>query len=155
MKICLLAAAGALLLITVSQAQEESENLCFEEAGQMYNISPDLLTAIAVVESNVTVNKVSASNKNKTIDFCHMQINSVWKGKLGARWQYLQVPCYCTKIGAWVLRQCIDRYGYNWDAVACYNTGKSTKSKSEKRNKLGEKYIRKVQLALMGVGVKR
>ena len=125
------------------------QELYFDEAGRYYNISPELLEAIAWVESNKTVNAVN-NNKNGSYDFCHMQINSkYWKPVLENNWQYLSNPRYCSMVGAWVLRQCVDRYGYNWDAVACYHTGYSPKDAPNKGKKeRGIKYIKKVQNAL-------
>ena len=33
----------------------------------------------------------------------------------------LNDPCLNTMTGASILRQCIDRHGYSWEAVGCYN----------------------------------
>jgi hypothetical protein len=30
-------------------------------------------------------------------------------------------PCYNVMAGARILRQCIDKHGYTWEAVGCYN----------------------------------
>ncbi len=127
------------------------ERMCFEEAGNKYNIAPKLLKAIAQVESDFRINITNTKNRNKSTDYCHMQVNSWWKQKLGENWKYLNDPCYCTMVGAWILRQCIDRYGYGWDAVACYNTGKSTRTNNHKKKQLGQKYIKKVQVALISM----
>lgn len=94
---------------------------CFEEAGNLYGISPLLLRAIAEVESGlnaVAINK----NPDGSYDFGLMQINSFWAQVLGIKnWLLIGDPCNNVKVGAWILRQCIDRYGYNWEAVGCYN----------------------------------
>ncbi|HHP0472924.1 TPA: lytic transglycosylase domain-containing protein, partial [Vibrio harveyi] len=59
---------------------------CFDEAGQYYNVSADLLRAIAQVESSLDP---TAYNENKNAagkitsrDFGLMQINSSWFSKL-------------------------------------------------------------------------
>jgi soluble lytic murein transglycosylase-like protein len=36
-------------------------------------------------------------------------------------WLTLDNPCQNTKVGAWILAQCIERHGYTWDAIGCYN----------------------------------
>jgi soluble lytic murein transglycosylase-like protein len=142
---------GALVLISAPVFAEPSaeviESMCFEDAGDMYNIAPKLLMAIAKTESTFRVN-IKSSNTNGSVDFCHMQINTFWKKHLKEDWQYLSNPCFCTKVGAWVLSQCIDRYGYTWDAVACYNTGQSTKIKNKVKRKKALQYVAKVKNAL-------
>jgi hypothetical protein len=104
-------------------------SFCFQEAGQLYGINPTVLRSIAKVESNTrpdTVNK----NSNDTSDVGLMQINTIWKMTLGEeRWRYLGDACYNTKTGAWILATCINKYGYNWKAVGCYNS--QTPEKSE------------------------
>jgi hypothetical protein len=51
-----------------------------------------------------------------------MQINSAWIGTLNLnKDELISNPCYNVMIGAGILRQCIDRFGYTWEAVGCYN----------------------------------
>jgi len=103
---------------------------CFTQAGNMYDINPYLLWAIAKVESNFNPHVVNY-NSNGSYDYGVMQINSSWYRILGyERWMKLSDPCYNIHIGTWILKQCINRYGYTWEAVGCYNA----KSK-HKRNK--------------------
>ena len=117
----------------------------------MYHINPDLLEAIARVESDLDP---SALNRNRdgSYDYGLMQINSRWQHKLSSNWQYLSDPCYNVMVGAWILKQCIDRYGYTWDAVACYHTGKGISDLSGPRKKRASKYVEKVRKALGGKG---
>jgi len=126
-----------------------SQDLFFREAGTFYEISPDLLEAISVVESDRTINAVN-KNKNGSTDFCHMQINDfTWKKHLGENWESLKDPRYCTMVGAWILKKCIDRYGYGWNAVACYHTGHSPSGATTlTKRERGERYIEKVKKAL-------
>lgn len=94
---------------------------CFEEAGKTYGINPSLLKSIAQIESNLNP-KAMNKNQNGSIDIGLMQINSFWIKTLGLDTNKLiSDPCYNTMIGAKVLKQCIDRYGYTWEAVGCYN----------------------------------
>ncbi len=97
-----------------------SFSYCFEEAGRLYNVSPHLLYTIAKVESNFNPRAINR-NKDGTYDVGLMQINSRWKRVLGEKWKYIYDPCFNTKVGAWILSQCINRYGYTWEAIGCYN----------------------------------
>ena len=103
---------------------------CFISAGRTYDISPNLLWAIAKVESNFNHGAVNY-NKNGSYDYGIMQINSCWYKDLGHdRWMMLADPCYSIYVGAWILKQCISKHGYTWEAVGCYNA-----SSKHKRNK--------------------
>jgi len=112
-----------------------SYSFCFEEAGAHYGIHPDVLRAIASVESGMNPYAVNF-NKNGSFDYGLMQINSRWYRVLGhERWMKLADPCFNVKVGAWILAGCIKRYGYTWQAVGCYNATDRTKRVS---------YVRKV-----------
>jgi soluble lytic murein transglycosylase-like protein len=51
-----------------------------------------------------------------------MQINSAWLKSISVNANdLLGDACLNTMTGAWILRQCIDRHGYSWEAVGCYN----------------------------------
>ena len=115
---------------------------CFEEAGELYGISPLLLQAIAEVESGFNP---EAINWNLgSYDYGLMQINSSWARVIGlSNWLRLGDPCVNVKTGAWVLRQCMERYGYSWEAVGCYNA-----RSPEKRFD----YIKKVYRKLLELG---
>jgi soluble lytic murein transglycosylase-like protein len=81
------------------------------------------LKSIARVESNFNQNAFN-KNTNASIDIGMMQINSYWRPFLGTeRWQLAKDDaCYNVIVGAWVLDQCIGRYGLTWKAVGCYNS---------------------------------
>ncbi len=106
---------------------------CFEQAGVYYRVSPSLLYAIAKVESGLNPYALNR-NSNGTYDIGLMQINSRWipvlkrYGLYDGR--YIWEPCYNTMVGAWVLRQCMERYGYSWKAVDCYNKGSKARENS-------------------------
>ncbi|OPY60382.1 MAG: Transglycosylase SLT domain protein [Syntrophorhabdaceae bacterium PtaU1.Bin034] len=55
--------------------------LCFDEAGERYRISPQLLWAIAKTESNFSATAVNHNN-NGSFDYGVMQINSSWYREL-------------------------------------------------------------------------
>ena len=90
----------------------------------MYGIAPRLLWSICKGESNFNPAAVNY-NTNGSYDFGLMQINSSWAPTLrkkGIPWNTLADPCTNVKVGAWVLAQCINDYGYTWSAVGCYNS---------------------------------
>ncbi len=98
-----------------------SEAFCFEEAGKVHNVSSELLMSIARVESGLNSKAVN-TNKNGSTDLGLMQINSAWVDAMSLnREGLISNPCYNVMTGANILRQCIDRNGYTWEAVGCYN----------------------------------
>jgi soluble lytic murein transglycosylase-like protein len=112
---CFLAVALALLTFHHVCA------FCFEEAGEKYGVSPQLLWAIAKTESHFNPRAVNY-NQDGSFDYGVMQINSSWYAALGhERWMHLGDACYNVQVGAWILSQCIQRYGYTWTAVGFYN----------------------------------
>lgn len=113
---------------------------CFDYAGRYYDISPELLSAIAFVESSHDPNALNR-NRNGTVDYGLMQVNSQWAPEFGQYWDYIKDPCYNVLAGAWILKQCIARFDDTWGAVGCYNTGRA-----EGKNAL--RYIQKVKEAL-------
>jgi soluble lytic murein transglycosylase-like protein len=112
--LCLPCVALSLFPITVL-------GFCFDEAGKEYGINPALLESIARVESNLNPKAIN-KNINGTFDIGLMQINSGWLTSMSvSAHDLLDDACLNTMTGAWILRQCIDRHGYTWEAVGCYN----------------------------------
>ena len=108
---------------------------CFEEAGETYGVSPQLLWAIAKTESHFNPAAVNY-NGNGSFDYGFMQVNSSWYRELGYdRWMRLGDACYNVEVGAWILSQCVHRYGYTWAAVGCYN-GVSSDAKARYSNRI-------------------
>lgn len=107
---------------TASDSVPYDDDYCFVTAEATYGIDARVLWSISRQESGhdpLAVNR----NKNGTVDFCHMQINSGWKRVIGGEnWRLLSNKCYCTMVGAWILADCVRRHGYNWEAVGCYNS---------------------------------
>ncbi len=94
---------------------------CFEYAGNEHGITPIILESIARVESNLNPRAINR-NRNGSVDIGLMQINSGWLKTLNvSQKDLLDDACLNTRIGAQILRQCIDRYGLNWEAIGCYN----------------------------------
>jgi soluble lytic murein transglycosylase-like protein len=134
---------GLLLLLL----PEAGLAFCFDEAGAYYNISPDLLRAIAQVESRFNPKAVN-ENKNAagqviSRDYGLMQINSAWFGRL-AEFEVNEVtvyePCLNVSLGAWVLASNFASHGYNWNSVGAYNAGFSKHSEGAR-----QRYVEKVQ----------
>jgi len=109
---------------------------CFDAAGAYYNISPEILRAIASVESSQNHSSINV-NKNGSYDMGLMQINSLWRPILGETLWTLAYydACWNTYVGAYILSQCIYRHDYTWKAVGCYHSGTP---------KLANSYISKV-----------
>ncbi|MDD5010358.1 MAG: lytic transglycosylase domain-containing protein [Syntrophorhabdaceae bacterium] len=94
---------------------------CFEYAGNEHGITPIILESIAKVESNLNPRAINR-NRNGSIDIGLMQINSEWLKTLKLNQKdLLDDACLNTRVGAQILRQCIDRHGLNWEAIGCYN----------------------------------
>ncbi|MBZ0155954.1 MAG: lytic transglycosylase domain-containing protein [Alphaproteobacteria bacterium] len=111
-----LLALGAFLLLPSALSA-----FCFDDAGREQGISPLLLESIAKIESGLNP-KATNKNKNGSTDIGLMQINSFWIAPLGLdSARLISDPCYNTRTGARILRQCIDSHGYSWEAVGCYN----------------------------------
>jgi soluble lytic murein transglycosylase-like protein len=113
---------------------------CFDEAARKYNLPPLLLRTIAQEESGLDPN-AAGWNADGSVDVGLMQINSWWEEKLGrARWIGLcSDPCYNVMVGAWILADCIYRYGYTVDGIGCYNA-----SSPKKRAKYTDKILKRV-----------
>jgi len=120
---------------------------CFQYAGQIYGVNPALVYALAAVESNLSPRAIHY-NRDGTYDYGLMQINSRWYNQLKDRWNYLANPCYNVLVGTWILRQCIDRYGYNWNAISCYHTGKPLYELSPEKKRETLHYIRRIERVL-------
>jgi len=117
--------ATLILLLGMSAVTTRpADAFCYEEAGNRYGISPHLIYAISKGESSFNPLAINY-NANGTYDYGLMQINSSWEPalrKLGISWNNLADPCTNVMVGAWVLSQCIQDYGYTWPAVGCYNS---------------------------------
>ena len=117
---------------------------CWEQAGARYNIEPELLRAIAIIESN---NNPQAINKNHNgnVDVGLMQVNSQHFASLSqfriSQKDLLTNPCQSVMVGAWILAGMVQQFGYTWDAVGAYNAGTANTPKHRARR---HHYIAKV-----------
>ena len=98
-----------------------ADAFCFQDAGEVYGVSPLLLEAIMIVESRGNTGAINY-NRDGSYDFGLMQINSSWAKPWGSEvWKKLGDPCVNVYAGAYVLAGCIKQFGQTWDAVGCYN----------------------------------
>ncbi len=115
---------------------------CLASAAEHHALDPDLLHAIASVESGLDPSAVNRANTNGSRDIGLMQINSAWLPAL-ARWkiteEQLYDPCVSAYVGAWILANNIARLGPTWRAVGAYNARTPAKQLA---------YVRRVQKQL-------
>ncbi|WGK60010.1 lytic transglycosylase domain-containing protein [Pantoea sp. SS70] len=123
----LLLLAAALFFSVSAQAY------CFREAGARYHVSPQLLRAIAQVESGMNPHAVGYNRDKQgrviSRDFGLMQINSTHLAKLKAMGvisderDLLTQPCLNVQTGAWILAQHLQVCGLTWQCLGSYNAG--------------------------------
>lgn len=142
-------ALAALLLAALMPAPASAAQggNCLDSAATWAHVHPTLLRAIAWVESQGNPRALTW-NTNGTYDTGLMQINSSWYDHgLAAIWHRLGDPCVNVAAGSWVLKQCIDEYGYTWEAVGCYHSGSGWHTRPAKQAE-AHRYIRLVQSAV-------
>jgi soluble lytic murein transglycosylase-like protein len=99
---------------------------CWELASAHFGIDPSLIKAIAWKESRGHPNAVGQKLKDGNVALGLMQINSIHLENLkqfGIDRDKLFDACINQQVGAWVLANCIAKFGPVWKAVGCYYTG--------------------------------
>jgi soluble lytic murein transglycosylase-like protein len=123
--------AASIIAIATQACADET---CWEAAAKQYDVSEEMLVAIAMTESNLDVN---AFRENiNTYDIGIMQINSSWLPELekyGITESDLFEPCTNINIGAWIYAQEVARYGNSWIAVGAYHTGAFTEDTKQRK----------------------
>ncbi|CAG9180260.1 hypothetical protein LMG23992_04188 [Cupriavidus laharis] len=102
---------------------------CLDDAAVFHGISPSLLRSIAMQESGMRA-WVTNRNANGSEDIGLMQINSIHLPRLsqyGLTRDHLFNGCVNAYVGAWILRENIQRYGPTWKAVGAYNASSPDK----------------------------
>lgn len=125
-------------LLLMAGAVSSAHAYCFSQAAAKYNLNEQLLLAIAKTESGYNSQAMNR-NTNGSYDMGVMQINSIHLPRLAkygiTKATLLGDPCTNVEVGAWILAQNIQRYGYNWKAVGAYNASSP---------ELQQRYINKV-----------
>lgn len=113
-------------LAAFSVAPTDASAFCFDKAGAEYQIDPVLLKAIALHESRLNP-AVIVGNTNNTVDIGLMGINTVHLVdpdliRAGYSRHVLLDPCTNVRVGAWLLRKKITKWGETWRAVGAYHS---------------------------------
>ena len=108
---------------------------CWKKASYRYDIPIVVLKAVAHVESRHNP-KALRKNTNGTYDYGLMQVNTRWLRyvkKYGITKESLKKPCTNIMVGAWILKQEIIRFGFNWRAIGAYHAGAYTWKNKDKK----------------------
>lgn len=125
-----------LLLILFISGTASADDLCFDEAGRLFNIDPLLLRSIAIVESNLQQNVIGINRNARgeivSRDYGIMQINDMHvpllqkQGVIRNKAELTHNACLNIKIGSWILYRHFSRCGMTWQCVGTYNAGYSS-----------------------------
>lgn len=126
-------------------AMEQRDQYCFEKYGEVFKVDPIFLEAISFVESHHKPDAINVRSST-SIAYGHMQIHSYWIDPiLEDQYENLDDACFCTAIGAYILRDCLDRNSSQEDVLSCYNSGKSLDLLIPATREKVESYIARVQ----------
>ena len=118
---------GKGLVMSLLMGSHQAWASCWEDVARRYDIEPELLQAIAVVESGARAGAMNQGNSDGSRDIGLMQINSMHLPRLAKQGiteeRLLAEPCLSVEVGASILADFIQRFGYNWTAVGSYNAG--------------------------------
>ena len=118
---------GKALVLSLLMGSPQAWADCWEEVASRYDLEPELLQAIAAVESGYRAHAVNALNSDGSRDIGLMQINSMHLPRLAKQGiteeRLLSEPCLSVEVGASILAGFVQRFGYNWTAVGSYNAG--------------------------------
>ncbi|ONH57125.1 invasion protein IagB [Pseudomonas cedrina subsp. cedrina] len=133
------------LVMSVLLASNQALAYCWESAASRFDIEPELLQAIAAVESGFQAQAMNHANRNGTHDIGLMQINSIHLPRLIKQGiteeRLINEPCLSVEVAASILAEFIQRFGYNWTAVGSYNVGTGA---GPEREELRMQYAQKI-----------
>ncbi|MDH5541957.1 MAG: transglycosylase SLT domain-containing protein [Nitrospinota bacterium] len=123
-----------LLVIVLSITSPSSASaFCFKKAGEMYDIDPAFLKAIAVTESSLDPNAVRCDEDGFNCDRSLMQINDQWADLAPDEYeQAMSSPCDNVLFGTKILSECLEKYGRTPRGTGCYNVGYITTKGKER-----------------------
>ena len=137
---CACAAAALVLLGTAGTASAD----CIDGAAHRFGTNPDVLRAIAIVESRAKPHAVR-NNLNGSTDRGLFQINSIHLTEL-ARAGFVPADlhdvCLSSNAAALLLKRKMDRFGNTWTAVGAYHSTHAVKR---------DVYAAKVQKVFEGI----
>ncbi|WP_031479531.1 lytic transglycosylase domain-containing protein [Maridesulfovibrio frigidus] len=131
--------------VKMGEGDRKSVLPMFKQVAEEFALQPEILRAIAdhesgynpwalnvegksyYPESKVEALSIIEKNKKKSFDVGLMQVNSYWLNKFDLSPAKALDPEENVRLGAWILRYCLDSYGYNWRAVGAYHTGSAKK----------------------------
>lgn len=121
----------AVLVVLLLPASAALAAPCWDLAAQRYGVSPQLLYAVARIESGLDPHAVNRSHQARTgtRDIGLLQVNSSHLpvlARYGISEADLYDPCINLHVGAWLLAQSFARHGLTWNAVGAYNAACST-----------------------------
>ena len=97
---------------------------CINQAAIAYHVPATLILSVLAVEGGAV--GLASANKNGTVDYGPMLINSIWLSKIrlyGYTQHQLQYdPCVNVKVGAWILSQNIANAATTWRGVGSYHS---------------------------------
>jgi hypothetical protein len=112
--------------------------ICINQAAIDYHMPAIAIVSVLKAEGGKV--GMASKNKNGTVDYGPMQVNSIWLSKLRAvgytKEQLQNDPCVNVRVGTWILAQKVADGKDWWNGVGNYNS--YTKS-------LNEKYQQKVK----------
>jgi soluble lytic murein transglycosylase-like protein len=120
-----IAALSTLLVAVYSHAS------CWQEASNVHKVDPILLQSVGWQESRGRTAAVGPLLPDGNRALGVMQINTIHLPALKAQGisrNDLFDPCTSVMVGAWVLRDCINRFGQSWRAVGCYYAGPNSRA---------------------------
>lgn len=122
---------------------------CWEDAVEPYGFDPDLLKAMAWVESNGRPGATGVLLKDGNRAIGLMQVNTIHLPELSKQsitTKHLYDACVSLKVAARILAEdCVKRFGSTWKAIGCYNTGPFSKDEAAQ-----QRYVAKVKKAYYG-----
>lgn len=151
--------------IKVTHSERKPVQPLFGQVAKEFSLQPEILYAIADHESgynpwalNIEGRSVYPpsreealaiveKNRKKSFDVGLMQVNSYWIKKFELTPAEALEPEGNLRLGAWILRYCLDKYGYNWRAIGAYHTG-SPKNLPERSRAYAVKVMKKYKALL-------